>query len=139
MLLGLLLSGILALPITMIQAITNQTIGLNVVSELIAGYLFEGKPVANMIFKGIGVIVCGQAASFSGDMKLGHYMKVPPRIMFTAQNRQCWRTFQISVCQVRKAAILVSVRTLLQLPLLFGEVSDLVGSSALVQCMFILL
>jgi hypothetical protein len=38
-----------------------------------------------MIFKGIGVIVCGQAASFSGDMKLGHYMKVPPRIMFTAQ------------------------------------------------------
>jgi OPT family oligopeptide transporter len=85
MLLGLLLSGILAIPITMIQAIANQPIGLNVVSELIAGYLFEGKPVANMIFKGIGVMVCGQAAAFSGDMKLGHYMKVPPRIMFTAQ------------------------------------------------------
>jgi OPT family oligopeptide transporter len=85
MLLGLLLSGILAIPITMIQAITNQQIGLNVISELIAGYLFEGKPVANMIFKCIGVQVCGQASSFSGDMKLGHYMKVPPRVMFAAQ------------------------------------------------------
>jgi hypothetical protein len=40
MLLGLLFSGILAIPITMIQAVTNQPIGLNVVSELIAGYLF---------------------------------------------------------------------------------------------------
>jgi hypothetical protein len=38
-----------------------------------------------MIFKCIGVQVCGQAASFSGDMKLGHYMKVPPRVMFAAQ------------------------------------------------------
>lgn len=26
-----------------------------------------------------------KALSFIGDMKLGHYLKVPPQVMFTAQ------------------------------------------------------
>jgi len=82
---ALLLAGLLSIPLAMIQAITNQAIELNVISELMAGYIFEGKPIANMIFKAISVVCCDQAVAFSGDMKLGHYMKVPPRIMFTAQ------------------------------------------------------
>jgi OPT family small oligopeptide transporter len=85
LLLALLLTGVLAVPLAMIQAITNQSVALNVMSELFGGYLFEGKPVANMIFKGIGVMGSSQAASFSSDMKLGHYMKIPPRVLFTAQ------------------------------------------------------
>lgn len=45
------------IPIGMIQAITNQQIALNVISELIAGYALPGRPLANMIFKTFGYIV----------------------------------------------------------------------------------
>lgn len=35
----------------MIQAITNQQVGLNVITELIIGYALPGRPVAMMMFK----------------------------------------------------------------------------------------
>lgn len=35
----------------MIQAITNQQVGLNVVTELISGYALPGRPIAMMMFK----------------------------------------------------------------------------------------
>jgi OPT family oligopeptide transporter len=85
LMIALLLSSLFAMPLAMIQAMTAQPIQLNVISEILAGYAFEGKPLANMIFKLIGTTVNNQAALFSGDMKLGHYMKVPPRVMFAAQ------------------------------------------------------
>jgi OPT family oligopeptide transporter len=69
----------------MIQAITNQQVGLNVITELIIGYALPGRPVAMMMFKTWGYITMAQALTFSSDMKLGHYMKVPPRAMFAAQ------------------------------------------------------
>jgi OPT family oligopeptide transporter len=78
-------TSLMALPLGMIQAITNQAVTLNVIFELIGGYMVPGKPVANMIFKAIGINGANQAITFSGNLKLGHYMKIPPRIMFTAQ------------------------------------------------------
>jgi hypothetical protein len=39
------------IPIGMIQAITNQQVGLNVITELIIGYALPGRPVAMMMFK----------------------------------------------------------------------------------------
>ena len=69
----------------MIQAITNQQIGLNVITELIIGYALPGRPVAMMMFKTWGYITMAQALTFASDFKLGHYMKVPPRPMFWGQ------------------------------------------------------
>jgi len=83
--LSLFLAAILAVPVGMLQAITNQQITLQVMHEMLAGYILPGKPVANMIFKCIAFIGTNQAVGFAADLKLGHYMKVPPRIMFTAQ------------------------------------------------------
>ena len=82
---ALLLSGLLAIPTGMIQAITNQQIALNVMYEFLAGYLLPGKPVAVMLFKSIAFTGTNQSVGFCGDLKLGHYMKIPPRIMFFAQ------------------------------------------------------
>lgn len=52
---GLLLAVVLAIvflvPCGIIAAITNTTIGLNVVTEFIAGYLYPGLPIANIVFK----------------------------------------------------------------------------------------
>jgi OPT family oligopeptide transporter len=38
-----------------------------------------------MMFKTYGYITMSQALSFVSDLKLGHYMKVPPRTMFWSQ------------------------------------------------------
>ncbi|KAM7520080.1 hypothetical protein LguiB_019042 [Lonicera macranthoides] len=73
------------LPIGVITATTNQTPGLNVITEYIIGYLYPGYPVANMCFKVYGYISMKQGILFLQDFKLGHYMKIPPRSMFMAQ------------------------------------------------------
>ncbi|KAK7685220.1 hypothetical protein QCA50_011583 [Cerrena zonata] len=78
-------SFLYTIPIGMIQAITNQQIALNVISELVVGYMLPGRPVAMMLFKTWGYITMAQALTFTSDFKLGHYMKIPPRPMFWAQ------------------------------------------------------
>ena len=37
------------------------------------------------MFKNYGFIAMQQALYFSQDLKLGHYMKIPPRTMFSSQ------------------------------------------------------
>lgn len=73
------------IPIGMIQAITNTQVGLNVITELIIGYMLPGRPIAMMMFKTYGYITMAQALTFTSDFKLGHYMKIPPRPMFWCQ------------------------------------------------------
>ncbi|KAE8699830.1 Oligopeptide transporter 9 [Hibiscus syriacus] len=73
------------LPIGIIAATTNQAPGLNIITEYVIGYMYPEHPVANMCFKVYGYISMAQALTFVSDFKLGHYMKIPPRSMFTAQ------------------------------------------------------
>ncbi|KAF8898456.1 OPT oligopeptide transporter [Infundibulicybe gibba] len=84
-LLGVFLASILSIPLGMLQAMTNQQVPLQVMHELIAGYILPGRPTANVLFKTIAYIGTSQAITFSGDLKLGHYMKIPPRTMFMVQ------------------------------------------------------
>jgi len=82
---ALAISLVYIIPIGMIQAITNHQVGLNVIAELIIGYMLPGRPVAMMMFKTFGYKTMSQAMQFTADFKLGHYMKVPPRPMFWGQ------------------------------------------------------
>ncbi|QRW19651.1 OPT oligopeptide transporter protein [Rhizoctonia solani] len=68
--LSLLISLVYLVPVGMIQAITNQQVGLNVITELIVGYMLPGKPVAMMIFKTFGYITMTQALAFVSDLSL---------------------------------------------------------------------
>lgn len=56
--LALAVAFVYVVPIGIIQAVTNQQIGLNVIAELISGYTLPGKPLAMMLFKTWGYIVC---------------------------------------------------------------------------------
>ncbi|KAK9166192.1 hypothetical protein Scep_001383 [Stephania cephalantha] len=76
---------IFTLPISIITATTNQTPGLNIITEYVMGIIYPGKPIANVCFKTYGYISMAQAVSFLSDFKLGHYMKIPPRSMFLVQ------------------------------------------------------
>jgi len=83
--LALLVSLAYTIPIGVIQAITNQQVGLNVISELIIGYALPGRPIAMMMFKTWGYNTMVQALQFTSDFKLAHYMKIPHRPMFWCQ------------------------------------------------------
>lgn len=79
------LAFVLTLPISIITATTNQTPGLNILTEYIMGVILPGRPIANVCFKAYGYMSTTQAVAFLSDFKLGHYMKIPPRSMFLVQ------------------------------------------------------
>ncbi|XP_023552099.1 oligopeptide transporter 3-like [Cucurbita pepo subsp. pepo] len=85
MLFAFAMAWIVTLPIGVIQATTNQQPGYDIIAQLIIGYILPGKPIANLLFKIYGRISTVHALSFLSDLKLGHYMKIPPRCMYTAQ------------------------------------------------------
>lgn len=85
LIIALIFAMVFVIPIGMIRAITNQMVALQILAELIVGYMLPGRPVAMMIFKTFSFIAMSQALSFLSDLKLGHYMKIPPRMMFLAQ------------------------------------------------------
>ncbi|KAI1741692.1 OPT family small oligopeptide transporter [Xylaria scruposa] len=82
---SVILSLVFVVPTGMVMAISNIQLSLNVVSPFIAGFIIPGRPIGVMIFKVFSVITLGQAQVYSGDLKLAHYMKVPPRVTFWCQ------------------------------------------------------
>lgn len=83
--LALVIAFIFIIPIGMIQAITNHQISLTTFTEMIAGYVIPGRPLAMLLFSCWACNTVDHALRFASDSKLGHYMKVPPRTMFWCQ------------------------------------------------------
>ncbi|KAJ5223929.1 hypothetical protein N7468_008471 [Penicillium chermesinum] len=74
------------IPVGIIKAVTNISSNqLNLITEFIGGYAFLGTPIANMVFKFYGYVALQQGLEFVADMKLAHYLHVPPRTLFAAQ------------------------------------------------------
>ncbi|KAI8852066.1 OPT oligopeptide transporter protein-domain-containing protein [Chytridium lagenaria] len=83
--LGLALAVVSVLPLGIILAISGQLIGLNVMSEFLIGLILPGRTAAVMSFKTLSFMAMAQGLFLVADLKLGHYMKIPPRIMFGTQ------------------------------------------------------
>lgn len=85
-LLAYIIPAVYMIPCGMIQGVTNVDANqLNVLSEFIGGYMFQGKPIANILFKILSTDVVGQGLYFASDLKLGHYLKIAPTTLFFAQ------------------------------------------------------
>ena len=84
-LLSIILAMIFVLPFGILQAVTNQLLSPGVLAEIICGYALPGRPIALMVFKIMGGYTTSEAMTYSGDQKFGHYMKIPPRLLFSAQ------------------------------------------------------
>lgn len=82
---AIFMSTLLSLPLNMITALTGSGFGLNVFAEMICGFVLPGLPVANMYFKTLGYNTLSQAGSMACDLKIGHYLKIPPRAIFWNQ------------------------------------------------------
>lgn len=78
----LFLSSILVVPLGFILALTNQLISFQVLGEILCGYMLPGKLVAGMLFKAFFINSVNQTLQIASMLKLGHYMKIPPRITF---------------------------------------------------------
>ncbi|KAI9353039.1 OPT oligopeptide transporter protein-domain-containing protein [Zopfochytrium polystomum] len=102
-LLSLFLTVISILPIGTIEAISGQRIGLNVISELIMGFILPGRIVTVMSFKTLTHMGMYQGLAFVEDMKFGHYMKIPPRALFVVQ------LFSTVYCLVVNVLVAVAV------------------------------
>ncbi|KAJ7350670.1 OPT oligopeptide transporter protein-domain-containing protein [Mycena albidolilacea] len=85
LILAVMLPIIYILPSGFIYAMTGQEITLNILAQIIPGSLLPGNPLANMLFKSYSVQTLTEATSFIQDLKLGHYVKVPPRASFLVQ------------------------------------------------------
>jgi len=83
--LAIIFAAFFVLPFGIIQAITNQQFFLSVLAEVLIGYALPGRPVAVMLFKTLASDTVGQAVAYCSDLKFGHYMKIPPRLIFTGQ------------------------------------------------------
>jgi OPT oligopeptide transporter protein len=68
-----------------IRATTGQQILLNVLTELIIGYIHPGRPIAMMLFKTWGYNIVLQTLNFTSDLKLAYYMKIAHRPIFFCQ------------------------------------------------------
>ncbi|WWD18152.1 OPT family small oligopeptide transporter [Kwoniella shandongensis] len=84
-LISILLPFVYLVPSAFIFAMTSQMIGINLLAELIPGFMFKGRPIPSMIFKCFSVQTLISGINFVQDQKLGHYMKIPPRATFVAQ------------------------------------------------------
>ncbi|KAI1089830.1 OPT family small oligopeptide transporter [Rostrohypoxylon terebratum] len=111
-LISIIIAFVFVIPTCMIMAVSNIMLSLNVISPFIAGFIFPGRPIGVMIFKVFSTITLGQAQTYgtydsTSDLKLAHYMKVPPRVTFWCQVvASIWAVFvQIAVMNWTLGAI----------------------------------
>lgn len=68
------MAALLIVPEGILQGTTNQRVFLNIITELIAGYAWPGKAIANMMVKCYGYNSVKHGMDFAQDLKLGQYM-----------------------------------------------------------------
>ncbi|PHH92148.1 hypothetical protein CDD83_8716 [Cordyceps sp. RAO-2017] len=82
---GIALALIFTIPTGIIFATTGIEIEYNVLAEFIGGAWQPGNALAMNLFKGFGYVTVAHALDFANDLKLGHYLKIPPRQTFWCQ------------------------------------------------------
>lgn len=86
---GLLLivciSATLTLPSGILFGVANMQVSIDYLSELIAGSLFAGKPMAVLTCMIYGRQVLAQCLNLVSDLKFAFYIKIPEQHVFFAQ------------------------------------------------------
>ncbi|EPQ30086.1 uncharacterized protein PFL1_02203 [Pseudozyma flocculosa PF-1] len=83
---GSLAVGSIIAPFSaVLYAILGNGISTNQLVKMVAGVISPGRPLANLYFYAWSHEIISQSINFSGDLKLGQYLKIPPRTMFVTQ------------------------------------------------------
>ncbi|KAL6922711.1 hypothetical protein FSHL1_006674 [Fusarium sambucinum] len=78
-------SSIFFVPLAWVYATSNIKIQIDIFCRIIAGYVWEGKVLANIWFFNVGYISGIKGLAFAQDLKLGIYCGIPPRSLFVVQ------------------------------------------------------
>ncbi|KAL7748096.1 OPT superfamily [Sorochytrium milnesiophthora] len=84
-LLSVVIAVIGTIPISVVLATTGVRLYMNVISEFVIGCAYPGYPIVMMAFKCFCYTVSQAVLTLLQDLKVGHYMKVPPRHIFISQ------------------------------------------------------
>jgi len=82
---GASLAVIFCIPCGVIMEVTNVEVTLGVVAELFGGLWFPGNATALMYLKLYGYVTTTHALRFAQDLKLAHYVHIPPWVAFNCQ------------------------------------------------------
>ncbi|KAI2766204.1 hypothetical protein DTO012A8_8570 [Penicillium roqueforti] len=86
---GVLLACTVALifypALALVYATSNLKINIDIFCRIVAGFVFEGKVLANIWFFDIGYITTIKGLYFAQDMKLAYYCHIPQRKLFLVQ------------------------------------------------------
>ncbi|KAI4729996.1 peptide transporter [Aureobasidium sp. EXF-10728] len=81
-----LITGIIIAPFSaLIYSRFGNGIATNNLSKMIAGLVLPGRPVGNMYFAAWSHNVITNTVNLCNDLKMGEYLKIPPRVMFVTQ------------------------------------------------------
>ncbi|CAF3361188.1 unnamed protein product [Rotaria sp. Silwood1] len=79
---SILLTIIFALPTGIITAITNMTITALGATDFLGSLILLGNPIGYLTFRTFTHTCQNQILIYLTNIKIGHYMKIPPRIVF---------------------------------------------------------
>lgn len=84
-LVSLVLGAVVAPFSAVLYAILGNGISTNNLTKMIGGVVSPGRPLANLYFYAWSHSTIAQVINLSNDLKMGQYLKVPPRTMFVTQ------------------------------------------------------
>ncbi|KAK0470542.1 oligopeptide transporter [Armillaria novae-zelandiae] len=82
---ALVLGGFITPFSTLLYGRMGTGVATNQLMKMVPGALNPGKPVANLYFSMWSHDVVATSINLAGDLKIGQYTKVPPRVMFLTQ------------------------------------------------------
>ena len=82
---GVFLALVFCIPCGVVMSITNVEVTLNVIAELFGGLWFPGNATAMNYFKSYGYVTTSHTLHFAQDLKLAHYIHIPPWVTFNCQ------------------------------------------------------
>ncbi|KJA25433.1 hypothetical protein HYPSUDRAFT_64638 [Hypholoma sublateritium FD-334 SS-4] len=82
---ALLLGAFITPFSTLLFARMGNGVATNQLMKMVAGAINPGRPVANLYFSMWSHDVVATSINLAGDLKMGQYLKIPPRVMFLTQ------------------------------------------------------
>ncbi|TFK71695.1 oligopeptide transporter [Pluteus cervinus] len=70
---------------TLLFARMGNGVATNQLMKMVAGAINPGRPVANLYFSMWSHDVVATSVNLASDLKMGQYLKIPPRVMFLTQ------------------------------------------------------
>ncbi|PHH71693.1 hypothetical protein CDD83_5123 [Cordyceps sp. RAO-2017] len=95
---GIALALIVIIPNGIIASSTGIEIPQDILAGILGSIIARGNPLSILYFRSYGFITLAHATAFAKDLKLAHYVKIPPRVTFVGQMVSTFISTLICAC-----------------------------------------